>query len=341
MIISDIRILFLLLLVSILIVSVKTKNSFKYINLQKSLLDSFPFIIFTFNSNMKILYKNKLAKDFLKEAVLKNIVLHNKTLDLFKIKQYKYIPKLYLNNAKTRYLECAIFLNNDGNWYCIGSPKLNNEGESSEQRLTSLIQIFDSYMSKTTLSIDIETVLKFTAKVLHSNCACFYKKISDTELKLTSLWKENVDYPHDIGAIISYDEYKPYIVDYPYYILYQDNIKNPVLKNRWVTTNVVAKIIAPIFYKNDVYGIISFSIYNPDLIKTVDKNIIQLISNIVNFILTIHLNLEQSEQTRKEVKEMHTALLKFMEIENQASQQLYDREIRNFKQLKQMKVASK
>jgi hypothetical protein len=186
---------------------------------------------------MKILYRNKLAKDFLKEVVLKNIVLHNKTLDLFKIKQYKYIPKLYLNNSKTRYLECAIFLNNDGNWYCIGSPKLNNSEDSSEERLSSLIQIFDSYMCKTSLSVDIETVLKFTAKVLHSDCACFYKKTSETELTLTSLWKDNVEYSLDIGAIISYDEYKPYILDYPYYILYQDNIKNRIKfkKKRYYT----------------------------------------------------------------------------------------------------------
>ena len=285
----------------------------------KKLLDTLPFVICTVQHN-KFKYQNEAARTLLPS--FEKIKKLNSSIDF--TQSYQLIEDLYLDDDQSKSLKCYIFWENEI-LYCVGIYKLLKQKQSS-----NAVRLVNNYvMLNDNLKIDITTILKYAGTLLGSDWVCFYHKVKDECIEVAEYWKKPATkLQHKDCDKIKYFQYHPELNE-RYSILHRKDVTNPKIGKEWDDAGIKHKILAPVMYNNEIYGIVSFSIYDEKL-RQIESGITQVIITIVNFIIEIQIKIKNDLEYQKALDKIQKALAEYIKTQAQHSKEMYERELYSY-----------
>lgn len=317
---------FLVATLAVIFLGIRGYQQHKANIVDKQILDQLPFIVFIANKDLKIIYKNEAARQFIPNK-LKNIMSFN-NYDIF-FKNH-YLNNLYLDKDHTRILKSYLFWQNE-RLYCVGM--LNICQHKKSHKVANVMKLINNYiMLNENLQIDTKTILEYAGNLLNSEWVCFYRKVDNEWVKVTEYCKKSVNkVEYNNCDKIKYFEYAS--CEENYKIISRDQIKTKSIANAWDKAGITHKIVAPIRYEDEIYGIVSFSMYDISHINTLDSGMIQLVISIVNFVIGIQISIKRDLQTQENFKNIEKALVTYMQNQTRHSNEMYERELYQYKMM--------
>lgn len=297
----------------------------------KKVLDSLPFVIFIMDKNLKVIYKNEIAKTCIPSKFESLAVFNLLESEL----GFQYIENLALDKKREKTLKCYYFWQ-ETKLYCLGILNINNN-TNSDNSIKETMSLINNYANvNENLQIDLNTALTYVGKLVNSSWVCFFKKIGDEFVEEAEYVKDS---PKKIKICdeLKFFQYKKDL--YRYRIISLDSIQEQSIREAWEKNNVTHKLIAPIWYNHKVYGILSIALKEKDFYN-LESGIIQLVLAIVNFVIGIQISIKQNIQHKENLQNLQKALIIYLKNKTNHANEMYKKELESVEFLKRTEMVN-